>query len=85
MQGADIQAIHIVGHTDAIGAAAYNEQLSLKRANAVRDYLVTKGVDSSKIDTQGVGKRDAVGKTAAERAKDRFVDVQVEGTKTIVR
>ena len=87
MQGADIQAIHVVGYTDGVGTDAYNDKLSLKRADAVRDYLVGKGVNASLIDTQGRGKRDPVAdnKTKEGRAQNRRVDVQVEGTKTVLQ
>jgi OmpA-OmpF porin, OOP family len=87
MQGADIKAIHVVGYTDGVGGDAYNDKLSLRRADAVRDYLVSKGVSPSAIDTEGRGKRDpvATNATAAGRAQNRRVDVKVEGSKTIQR
>jgi OOP family OmpA-OmpF porin len=85
MQGADIRSIHVVGYTDGVGTDAYNDKLSERRANAVRDYLVSKGVNATLIDTEGRGKRDPVAsnKTAEGRAQNRRVDVKVEGTKTI--
>ena len=87
MQGADIKAIHVVGYTDGVGTDAYNDKLSERRANAVRDYLVSKGVSSNLIDTEGRGKRDPVASnaTAAGRAQNRRVDVKVEGSRTITR
>ena len=51
-----IKLIVISGHTDRIGAAVYNQQLSEKRAEAVKAYLVAKGVDGNAIETLGFGK-----------------------------
>jgi OOP family OmpA-OmpF porin len=87
MQGADITAIHVIGYTDSVGTDAYNEKLSLRRADAVRDYLVSKGVNASVIDAEGKGKRDPVAdnKTKEGRSQNRRVDVQVEGSKTVVQ
>ena len=47
--------LQIYAHTDSRGSAAYNLKLSLKRAQAAYDYLVSKGVDSEKISTAGMG------------------------------
>lgn len=55
-QFATIQFINVNGHTDRLGSAQYNQKLSEKRANAVKAYLVSKGVDGSKIETYGFGK-----------------------------
>lgn len=51
-----IKLIVVSGHTDRIGSAAYNQKLSEKRAEAVKTYLVAKGVDGSLIETFGFGK-----------------------------
>jgi len=87
MQGADIKIIHVIGYTDSVGTDAYNDKLSERRANAVRDYLVSKGVNPSLIDTEGRGKRDPVASnaTAPGRAQNRRVDVKVEGSRTVQR
>jgi OOP family OmpA-OmpF porin len=53
---ATIRLIHIEGHTDRIGTQEYNQKLSERRADAVKAYLVSKGVDSAKIETIGMGK-----------------------------
>ena len=50
-----IHSVDLVGYTDRIGDRAYNDNLSLKRANAVRDYLVGHGVDGSRITSEGRG------------------------------
>jgi OOP family OmpA-OmpF porin len=86
MQGADLTAIHVVGHTDAVGTDAYNDKLSVRRAQAVRDYLVGKGVDPNLIDVQGRGKREPVAsnKTEEGRAQNRRVEVEVDGSRTVL-
>jgi OOP family OmpA-OmpF porin len=57
---ATIQFINVYGHTDRIGSAQYNQKLSERRANAVKAYLVSKGVPASKVETYGYGKTSPV-------------------------
>jgi OmpA-OmpF porin, OOP family len=52
----DIRYIIVNGHADRLGSTQYNQKLSEKRADAVRAYLVSKGVDASKVETLGFGK-----------------------------
>jgi OOP family OmpA-OmpF porin len=59
----DVQKLELVlvtGHTDRIGTQAYNQKLSERRADAVRNYLVSKGVPRDKIETLGMGKTQPV-------------------------
>jgi OOP family OmpA-OmpF porin len=51
-----VRLIHVEGHTDRIGTQEYNQKLSERRADAVKAYLVSKGVDGAKIETIGMGK-----------------------------
>jgi outer membrane protein OmpA-like peptidoglycan-associated protein len=69
-------ALEIQGHTDSIGKASYNLNLSLKRAQAVMDYLVQKGADSSRLDAVGYGedKPIATNKTAEGRTQNRRIE-----------
>ncbi len=71
--------ITVIGHTDSSGNDAVNNPLSLKRANSVRDYLVTRGVASNRFATDGRGAREpiAVNDTSANRAKNRRVEIYV--------
>jgi hypothetical protein len=49
--------VKVTGHTDYVGSAAYNDKLALRRANAVRDFLVKYGANADQITTSGDGKR----------------------------
>jgi OmpA-OmpF porin, OOP family len=82
--------IAIVGYTDTIGSDTYNDRLSLRRAQAVRSYLIGKGLPSSHITANGQGKRNPVvtgcpsGKSKAAQAcqaPNRRVEIQVTGIK----
>ena len=89
--GAQYDSIAVVGHADRIGKNAYNQKLSERRAEAVRAYLVRKGVPADKIQAEGRGETDSVtGDTCTKtRGKalisclqpDRRVDVSVSATK----
>jgi len=69
--------LNVTGHTDATGAEAYNEGLSERRARAVRDYLVSKGVEANRITAQGVGEAQPVASndTRDGRARNRRVEL----------
>jgi len=71
--------VEIAGHTDSIGSDAYNQQLSERRAKAVVDYLVSKGVDPKRLKAVGYGKKQpvATNDTEAGRAQNRRVELQV--------
>ena len=79
LTGQDTEVIVAVGHTDWIGTDAYNQKLSERRANAVKAYLVSKGVPAEKIFTEGKGKKQPIAsnKTREGRAKNRRVEVEV--------
>ena len=67
----------IVGHTDDTGSPAVNNPLSVERAQSVRDYLVTRGVAASRVETAGRGEREPIASNANEagRAKNRRVEI----------
>lgn len=76
------EKVIITGHTDNVGDADYNMKLSLKRAEAVRDYLISLGADSKKMQVSGEGmnKPIADNSTKEGRAKNRRVEVEVTGS-----
>jgi len=67
------------GHTDSIGTEAYNQKLSQRRVNSVRDYVVKKGIQSSRVSGQGFGESKPIAdnKTKQGRAKNRRVEIKV--------
>lgn len=71
----------IEGHTDSTGSAEFNQALSEKRADAVRDYLVSQGLDAGTLSAQGLGLNDPVAdnNTAEGRQKNRRVEIIVSG------
>jgi outer membrane protein OmpA-like peptidoglycan-associated protein len=73
------KAIVVQGYTDSVGSAADNDRLSLRRAQSVRDYLVTRGVPSEKATAEGKGASNPVSdnKTADGRAENRRVEIVV--------
>jgi OOP family OmpA-OmpF porin len=83
LQGMNTEVMVTVGHTDAVGSDAYNQKLSLRRAEAVKAYLVSKGVDAARVYTEGKGESQALADnaTAEGRAKNRRVTVEVVGTR----
>lgn len=74
-----VTTVHIVGHTDNVGSDAINNPLSVNRAAATRDYLVSRGVASNRISIDGRGEHEPVADnaTAAGRAKNRRVEIFV--------
>lgn len=83
IQDIKLEVIIAVGHTDSIGSVAYNQKLSVRRAEAVKAYLVSKGIEKNRVYTEGKGKSQPIAsnKTAAGRAKNRRVEIEVVGTR----
>jgi OOP family OmpA-OmpF porin len=79
----NLEVIIAVGHTDSVGSDAYNQKLSVKRAESVKAYLVSKGIEKNRVYTEGKGKKQPVAdnKTAEGRAKNRRVEIEVVGTR----
>ena len=84
VKGINLEVVIAVGHADAIGADAYNQKLSVKRAEAVKAYLVSKGIEKNRVYTEGKGEKQPVAdnKTTEGRAKNRRVEIEVVGTRT---
>ena len=83
VQGINLEVIVAVGHTDSVGSDAYNQKLSERRAQAVKGYLESKGIDKSRVYTEGKGEKQPVAdnKTKDGRAQNRRVEIEVVGTK----
>ena len=93
IKGIKLEVIIAVGHADRFGSDAYNQKLSEKRAEAVKAYLVGKGIEPNRVYTEGKGEKQPI--TKADQCKgpkskktidclqpDRRVEIEVIGTKT---
>ena len=82
-----LEVVLVTGHTDRLGSEAYNQKLSTERADAVRNYLISKGVDRAKIQSIGMGEKQPVVQCDQKNMKalidclqpNRRVDVEVKG------
>ena len=84
-----LELVLVTGHTDRIGTQQYNQKLSERRADAVRDYLVSKGVAKDKIETLGMGKTQPLPNVVCHQknskeliaclAPNRRVEIEVKG------
>jgi OmpA-OmpF porin, OOP family len=79
----NLEVIVAVGHTDATGPDGYNQKLSIARSEAVKAYLVSKGIEKSRVYTEGKGETQPVAdnKTKEGRAQNRRVEIEVVGTR----
>ena len=87
LQGMNTEVMIAVGHTDSKGSNEYNDKLSLRRSNAVKAYLVSKGLDPARLYTEGKGETQPVADNATDegRAKNRRVTIEVVGTRTVTQ
>jgi OmpA-OmpF porin, OOP family len=93
LKGANVMQIAAIGHADRIGAENYNLQLSEKRAAAVKEYLAQKGVEQTKVRSEGRGESDPVTGDQCKGVKgaklisclqpDRRVDIEVRGERQV--
>lgn len=83
IRGVNLEVIIAVGHTDSIGSDAYNQRLSVRRAEAVKAFLVSKGIERNRVYTEGKGEKQPVAdnRTKEGRAKNRRVEIEVVGTR----
>ena len=83
----NLEVIIAVGHTDSVGSDAYNQKLSMRRSEAVKAYLVSKGIEKNRVYTEGKGEKQPVAdnKTKEGRAKNRRVEIEVVGTRAAAK
>ncbi len=83
VKGISLEVIIAVGHTDSDGSDAYNQKLSVARSEAVKAYLVSKGIEKNRVYTEGKGEKQPVAdnKTKEGKAKNRRVEIEVVGTR----
>ena len=83
IRGVNLEVIIAVGHTDSIGTVPYNQRLSVRRAEAVKAFLVSQGIERNRVYTEGKGESQPVAdnKTKEGRAKNRRVEIEVVGTR----
>ncbi len=79
----NLEVIIAIGHTDSVGSDAYNQKLSVRRAESVKAYLVSKGIEKNRVFTEGKGKKQPIAdnKTAQGRSQNRRVEIEVVGTR----
>ena len=87
LEGMNTEVMIAVGHTDSVGSTAYNQALSLRRADAVKAYLVSQGLEQARLYTEGKGETQPVADnaSAAGRASNRRVVIEVVGTRAATR
>ena len=89
IKSVNLEVVIAVGHTDRIGSVAYNQKLSVRRAEAVKNYLVSKGVPANRVYTEGKGKSQPVKQCTDKNRKaliaclqpNRRVEVEIVGTR----
>ncbi|MEO6744454.1 MAG: OmpA family protein [Caldimonas sp.] len=83
-RGMTLEAVIATGHTDSVGSDTYNDRLSMRRAEAVKAYLVSGGTEANRVFVEGKGEKQPVADNATTdgRAQNRRVQIEVVGTRT---
>jgi OmpA-OmpF porin, OOP family len=83
VKGINLEVVIAVGHADSIGSDEYNQSLSVRRAESVKAYMVSKGLEPNRVYTEGKGEKQPVANnsTADGRAKNRRTEIEVIGTR----
>jgi len=96
MKGVSVEVVIVIGHADRLGGDAYNQRLSVRRADAVKAYLTSKGTEQNRVYTEGKGRKQPVSGDKCKgmgndrrNAKlieclqpDRRVEIEVIGTRS---
>jgi OOP family OmpA-OmpF porin len=79
----NLEVVIAIGHTDSIGADEYNQRLSVRRAESVKAYMVSKGIEPNRVYTEGKGEKQPIASNATRdgRQKNRRVEIEVIGTR----
>lgn len=79
----NLEVVIAIGHTDSIGADEYNQRLSVRRAESVKAYMVSKGIEPNRVYTEGKGEKQPIATNATRdgRQKNRRVEIEVIGTR----
>ncbi len=82
-QSINLETVIATGHTDSIGTEQYNQGLSERRANSVKQYLISKGIPADRIYAEGKGELSPVASNATRegRAQNRRVEIEIVGTR----
>ena len=83
VKGINLEVVIAIGHADSIGSDEYNQRLSVRRAESVKAYMVSKGIEPNRVYTEGKGEKQPVAsnRTADGRAKNRRTEIEVIGTR----
>jgi OmpA-OmpF porin, OOP family len=83
VRGVNLEVVIAIGHADSVGTDQYNQRLSVRRAESVKAYLVSKGIEGNRVYTEGKGEKQPVAdnKTRDGRSKNRRVEIEVIGTR----
>jgi OOP family OmpA-OmpF porin len=83
VRGINLEVIIAIGHADSIGSDEYNQRLSVRRAESVKAYMVSRGVEPNRVYTEGKGEKQPVAsnRTTDGRAKNRRTEIEVIGTR----
>jgi OOP family OmpA-OmpF porin len=83
VKGVNLEVIIAIGHADSIGSDEYNQRLSVRRAEAVKAYMVSRGIEPNRVYTEGKGEKQPVAsnRTSDGRAKNRRTEIEVIGTR----
>lgn len=80
-----VSLVYIEGHTDRLGSQEANQKLSERRASAVANYLVSKGVERSKIETMGMGKTNPVKSCPDQKDRKKLAECLAPNRRVVVQ